>query len=101
MPMTFELQIRTLFMHAYAEPQHKLEYKGVAELPAEIRKELSWIAGVSVGSGPEHSRACVEVAARPDTPWSRDSKREWGRTMTSWVPQPASPTSDLRPANGL
>lgn len=40
-PKTFELQIRTLFMHAYAEPQHDLGYKGSGDLPREIKRELA------------------------------------------------------------
>jgi hypothetical protein len=36
---TFELQIRTLFMHAYVEPQHDIGSKAARDLPREIRKE--------------------------------------------------------------
>jgi putative GTP pyrophosphokinase len=32
MPETFELQVRTLFMHAWAEPQHNLGYKAPGDL---------------------------------------------------------------------
>src|SRR6266851_1585002 len=50
MPATFELQIRTLFMHAWAEPQHDLGYKASEEMPREIRRELSWVAASSWGA---------------------------------------------------
>lgn len=44
MPNTFELQIRTLSMHAWAEPQHDIGYKSVDDLSREDRRELAWIA---------------------------------------------------------
>ena len=51
MPETFELQVRTLFQHAYAEPQHDLGYKpGGADLTEETRRELAWIAASSWGA---------------------------------------------------
>lgn len=51
MPETFELQVRTLFQHAYAEPQHNLGYKpGDAQLTDEVRRELAWIAASSWGA---------------------------------------------------
>lgn len=50
MPATFELQVRTLFMHAWAEPQHDLAYKGATELAKEVRRELSWIAASAWGA---------------------------------------------------
>ena len=49
-PSTFELQIRTLFMHAWAEPQHDLGYKSVTDLPADQRRELAWIAASAWGA---------------------------------------------------
>lgn len=44
MPQTFEMQIRTLFQHAYAEPQHDLGYKPDGPIDDDIRRELAWIA---------------------------------------------------------
>lgn len=50
LPATFEMQVRTLFMHAWAEPQHDLAYKGPADLPATARRELFWVAASAWGA---------------------------------------------------
>ena len=55
-PNTFEMQVRTVFMHAYAEPQHDLAYKGTLELPPEIRREMAWIAASSWGCDKAYER---------------------------------------------
>jgi putative GTP pyrophosphokinase len=55
-PNTFELQIRTLFIHAYAEPQHDLAYKGAGDLPKDIRRELAWIAASAWGADRAYER---------------------------------------------
>ncbi len=56
LPVTFELQIRIIFMHAYAEPQHYFGYKSVQELPPEIRKELAWISASAWGADKGYTR---------------------------------------------
>lgn len=48
-PNTFELQVRTIFMHAYAEPQHDFGYKPVADLTRRQRRELAWVAASAWG----------------------------------------------------
>lgn len=48
MPVTIEFQIRTLFMHAWAEPQHDIGYKGDVDLTTQ--RELSWIAASAWGA---------------------------------------------------
>jgi GTP pyrophosphokinase len=50
LPTTFELQVRTIFMHAYAEPQHDVAYKGPSDLPRDVRRELAWIAASAWGA---------------------------------------------------
>lgn len=55
-PGTFELQIRTLFMHAYAEPQHDMQYKNADDLPPAVRKELAWIAASAWGADQAYDR---------------------------------------------
>jgi hypothetical protein len=47
MPKTFELQVRTLFMHAWAEPQHDLGYKGPEDIPVAIQREWAWAAAAA------------------------------------------------------
>jgi ppGpp synthetase/RelA/SpoT-type nucleotidyltranferase len=56
LPKTFEMQVRTIFMHAYAEPQHDMNYKGADELPSEIRRELAWIAASAWGADQAYDR---------------------------------------------
>jgi putative GTP pyrophosphokinase len=50
MPETFELQVRTLFMHAWAEPQHNLGYKSSGELTPDQRRLLAWVAASAWGA---------------------------------------------------
>lgn len=62
MPTTFELQVRTLFMHAWAEPQHDLGYKTAdgIDLDPETKRELAWIAASAWGA----DKALNDVAGR-------------------------------------
>lgn len=60
MPSTFEFQVRTLFMHAWSEPQHDLGYKPGAKLDRQTTRELAWIAASAWGA----DRTLNEVAGR-------------------------------------
>lgn len=50
MPEAFELQVRTIFMHAYAQPNHDLGYKAKAEITRRERRRLAWIAASAWGA---------------------------------------------------
>jgi putative GTP pyrophosphokinase len=50
MPTTFELQVRTLFMHAWAEPEHNIGYKPNGKVDPEITRRLAWVAASSWGA---------------------------------------------------
>lgn len=52
-PNSFELQIRTILMHAYAEPQHDI-YKRQGEVPKDITRRLAWIAASCWGADREY-----------------------------------------------
>lgn len=39
-----EIQVRTVLMHAWAEIEHKLEYKNKDQVPKELRRKLSLIS---------------------------------------------------------
>ena len=48
-PTTFEMQIRTLFMHAWAEPQHDIMYKAKRELSKDNERRIAWAASNAWG----------------------------------------------------
>jgi putative GTP pyrophosphokinase len=45
-PHRFEIQIRTILQHAWAETEHDLGYKSEASIPLEIRRRFSRIASL-------------------------------------------------------
>src|SRR5262245_47759344 len=67
MPNTVELQIRTIFMHAYAEPQHDTAYKAPADLPSHVRRELAWIAAASWGADQAYERFALWRKQNPNS----------------------------------
>lgn len=67
MPNTFELQVRTLFMHAYAEPNHNLGYKSPTQLTREQKRKLGWIAASAWGADQALEDAWVEIGQAADS----------------------------------
>jgi len=44
--LKFEIQLRTMLQHAWAEIEHDLGYKTFLEIPREVRREFARIAGL-------------------------------------------------------
>jgi putative GTP pyrophosphokinase len=44
--ITFEIQVRTLCMHAWAAVSHHLDYKNEKDIPVHLQKELSALSGL-------------------------------------------------------
>lgn len=49
-PYFFELQIKTLYQHAWAQSEHGLGYKPSVELPKVVKRKLAFIAAQSWGA---------------------------------------------------
>lgn len=49
-PVFFELQITTLFQHAWAEAEHDLMYKPVAEMSLEEKRKIAFSAAQAWGA---------------------------------------------------
>lgn len=64
LPTTFELQVRTLFQHAWAEPQHDIAYKPDVELTFDERREVAWVAASAWGADHAYNRLWKQVAPR-------------------------------------
>jgi putative GTP pyrophosphokinase len=49
-PTFFELQIKTLFQHAWSEANHDLGYKPVADLKSEFKRKIAFTAAQAWGA---------------------------------------------------
>jgi putative GTP pyrophosphokinase len=65
-PVTFELQVRTLFQHAWAEPQHDVGYKGAPDAPRDGLRELAWAASSAWGADRGFQRAMALLKGAKD-----------------------------------
>lgn len=74
MPTTFELQVRTLFIHAWAEPQHDLGYKSDVAPARELVRRLAWIAASAWGADQTLNEVARQLSQDPD-PKSLDLPR--------------------------
>ncbi len=45
-PLKFEIQIRTILQHTWAQIEHEIGYKGAEQLPRELRRRFSQIASL-------------------------------------------------------
>lgn len=52
-PRVFEIQVKTLFMHAWAEAEHYIRYERIRRgeaVASDVQRRLAWIAASSWGS---------------------------------------------------
>jgi putative GTP pyrophosphokinase len=63
-PTTFEMQVRTLFMHAWAEPEHDIAYKSKVALNAEEERKLAWAASSAWGGDAIFEQVLDSIARR-------------------------------------
>jgi putative GTP pyrophosphokinase len=63
-PTTFEMQVRTLFMHAWAEPEHDISYKAKVPLTDEEKRKIAWAAANAWGGDAIFEQVLDTLAAR-------------------------------------
>lgn len=63
-PTTFEMQVRTLFMHAWAEPEHDISYKAQVPLTSEERRKIAWAASNAWGGDAIFEQVLESLASR-------------------------------------
>jgi putative GTP pyrophosphokinase len=56
--------VRTLFQHAYAEPQHDVAYKAKTPLTRDDKRELAWIAASAWGADQALMRVRKQIDER-------------------------------------
>lgn len=57
----FELQIATLFQHAWAQAAHDLAYKPAQELPFDFRRRTAWAAAQAYGADDAFDRLAKDL----------------------------------------
>ena len=60
MPSFFELQIKTMFQHAWAESEHDLNYKTINELSIEDKRLIAYSAAQAWGADEVFERLSVK-----------------------------------------
>ena len=64
-PTCFELQVRTLFQHAWSEAEHDIGYKPVSELTHEQRRKLAFTAAQAWGADVMFQELHQHASGRP------------------------------------
>lgn len=77
MPNTFEMQIRTLFMHAWAEPEHDISYKSKVPITHEEKRKLAWAASSAWGGDEIFEQVLVSISSRDDESMSESDATLW------------------------
>lgn len=65
-PGVFELQIKTLFQHAWSEAEHDLCYKPSVEVPADVQRKIAFTAAQAWGADKIFSELFLRLQAAND-----------------------------------
>jgi ppGpp synthetase/RelA/SpoT-type nucleotidyltranferase len=67
-PLFFELQIKTLFQHAWAETEHDLGYKPARQLTTDQKRKLAFTAAQAWGADQIFQELMLEINNSQSTP---------------------------------
>jgi ppGpp synthetase/RelA/SpoT-type nucleotidyltranferase len=68
LPEVFEIQVRTVFQHAWAAPEHELGYKPDTSRTPEQQRLLAWIAASAWGADRQFETLWREASEADSTP---------------------------------
>ncbi|MGQ0815937.1 MAG: GTP pyrophosphokinase [Gemmatimonadota bacterium] len=71
-PAVFELQVKTLFQHAWSEANHDLGYKPKGELSDDQLRRFAYTAAQAWGADRAFDELCRELAEQGQEPAARD-----------------------------
>jgi putative GTP pyrophosphokinase len=60
-PEVFEVQVKTIFQHAWSEPQQGFGYKPTRPLTQKQARKLHWVAASSWGADQQYEALWVEL----------------------------------------
>lgn len=64
-PTFFELQVKTLFQHAWAEADHDLGYKSASGLSVDQRRQVAFTAAQAWGADRVFEELAIELCVKP------------------------------------
>jgi ppGpp synthetase/RelA/SpoT-type nucleotidyltranferase len=67
-PPFFELQIKTLFQHAWSQANHDLGYKSTVELTRDQKRKIAYTSAQAWGADEMFERLGAELRNQPATP---------------------------------
>lgn len=62
-PVFFELQVKTLFQHAWSEAEHDLTYKPQRDLPPDINRKIAFTAAQAWGADQIFNEIFIQTAS--------------------------------------
>ncbi|MFZ0942459.1 MAG: RelA/SpoT domain-containing protein [Syntrophobacteraceae bacterium] len=67
-PLFFEMQLKTLFQHAWSEANHDLAYKPTAELASQLKRKIAFASAQAWGADQIFNELHRELTQQTDAP---------------------------------